>query len=461
MKVLPILTLALLFGSALSAGMSLSPAESVQANRPPSISPPNGPAGPLDLDEAIRIALANNPELVAARHDADAARSRRDGAFAQRMPRLSWFTDYNHHTDNQRLVFARYNGEPGVFSRDVLRGELRVDLPIFTGGRLSNRSGAADLRSTAAEYQAARSADELVFQVSSVFNGILAARRVVDALEFSAETLEAHLRQVGEMIAAQKAAEVDRLRTEVRLADIRQRLIQARNAERVRTRVLANLIGLEDAAGQLSVRGELEFEDAPQTISLERELESALAQRSDYLAAELEERAQTRIVKSIRAERWPAVYLQGGYGGRWALDTVERPPGADSLENLGRVGFAVEIPVFEGGRIAARVGEERAKLNALSERLRRSRLQIGLEVETAVLNISAAGDRVLATRTAIEQARVSLEIEREKYRLGKGAVIDVLDAQSALLEAQTIHHLAIADYHTARAELRFAKGEKP
>jgi outer membrane protein len=461
MKVLAILNLALLLGSALAQGMSSATAEATPADRPPSTSPPNGPAGPLDLAEAIRIALANNPELVAARHDADAARSRRDGAFAQRMPRLSWFTDYNHHTENQRLVFARYNGEPGLFSRDILRGELRVDLPVFTGGRLSHRRGAADLRSAAAEYHAAWSADELIFQVSSIFHGILAVRRVVEALEFSAEALEAHLRQVGEMIAAEKAAEVDRLRTEVRLADIRQRLIQARNTERVRTRRLSNLLGLDDPAGHLSVRGELEFDDAPPAISLERELESALAQRSDYLAAGLEERAQTRIVESVRAERWPAVYLQGGYGGRWALDTVERPPGTDGLENLGRVGFAVEIPVFEGGRIAAQVGEERAKLNALSERLRRARLQISLEVETAVLNISAAAERVLATRTAIEQARVSLEIEGQKYRLGKGAVIDVLDAQSALLEAETIHYLSIADYHTARAELRFAKGEKP
>ncbi|RLB14308.1 MAG: TolC family protein, partial [Deltaproteobacteria bacterium] len=52
-----------------------------------------------------------------------------------------------------------------------------------------------------------------------------------------------------------------------------------------------------------------------------------------------------------------------------------------------------------------------------------------------------------------------LRIEQEKYQLGKGSIIDVLDAQSALLNAQTNYYRSLADYRTARAQLRLAVGE--
>jgi outer membrane protein len=79
-------------------------------------------------------------------------------------------------------------------------------------------------------------------------------------------------------------------------------------------------------------------------------------------------------------------------------------------------------------------------------------------VETAVLNVGASLERVHATEKAIEQAKESLRIEREKYDLGKGAIVDVLDAQSALLDSQTNYYRALADYNVALAQLRLATG---
>ena len=60
---------------------------------------------------------------------------------------------------------------------------------------------------------------------------------------------------------------------------------------------------------------------------------------------------------------------------------------------------------------------------------------------------------------AVEQARESLRIEREKYNLGKGAIVDVLDAQSAMLDSQTNYYRALADYNTAIAQFRLAVGQ--
>jgi outer membrane protein TolC len=125
---------------------------------------------------------------------------------------------------------------------------------------------------------------------------------------------------------------------------------------------------------------------------------------------------------------------------------------------VGRVGIALDLPIFEGGRIEARVRQERARLSAEQERLRRLELQVRLDVETAILNIGSSAQRVEATGKAIDQAEESLRIEREKYNLGRGSITDVLDAQSALLDSQTNYYRALADYSTASAQLKLAMG---
>jgi outer membrane protein len=152
------------------------------------------------------------------------------------------------------------------------------------------------------------------------------------------------------------------------------------------------------------------------------------------------------------------VALEGSYGGRWAVGRLETN-GDDPFDDVGSVGGVIDIPVFEGGRIIARLREERANLAAARETLRTLELQVSLDVQTALLNVSSSLQRVKATEKTIEQGKESLRIEREKYDFGKGAITDVLDAQSELLVSQKNYYRALADYNTAQAQLRLAVGE--
>ena len=94
------------------------------------------------------------------------------------------------------------------------------------------------------------------------------------------------------------------------------------------------------------------------------------------------------------------------------------------------------------------------------ERRARQPLRIDLEIESAWLDVQSAAQRIDTTSAAVQQAQESLRIEREKYNQGKGAVIDVLDAQAALLEAQTTYYQALADYNIALAALELADGAR-
>ena len=426
---------------------SITPAEPEQAR------------GPVGLAEAIAIALANNPELAATGYDAAAVDAQLDVATSQRLPSLHAVSGYTRYADGQRLVAAEENGELGVFSQDIFSGDLVLSLSLFTGGRITSEVRAAELLRAAAEQRLARTREELVFNVTRVFYGVLAQRRVIESLEFSRTSLQEHLTRVQELIAVQKAAKVDQLRTEVRVADVEQRLVRARNVLAVEIRVLASLLGHEGPR-DIDPAGTLEMTEAP-VVTPDQALLEALRVRPDVLAARAALEAQAKAVDAARAGHWPTVALAGSYGGRWAADPTDRPSGVDSAEDVGRVGVVVDVPLFDGGRVDAKVREQRAKLAAAQERLRKLELQVRLDVAAATLDIASAAERVAATGKAIEQAKESLRIERERYDLGKGSITDVLDAQSALLDTQTTYYLALADHRVALAQLKLATGEQP
>lgn len=411
---------------------------------------------PVTLSQCVELALANNPRIGQRYWAAEGAEAQRDAAAAQRWPSLSAVGGYRRHLDDQRLVGARGPGEVGAWSSDIFSADLVVSMPLFTGGRIVNEIRAAELLSRAAENRLARTRTELVFNVSSAFYSILGQRRVIESIEFSRKALEEHRKRVEDLMAGQKAAKVDLLRTEVRLADIEQRLVRVKNTLAIQRQVLANLMGISDD-GVPEVEGNLAltaFQPAEQAA------EVAYAQRDDYLAARAEVEGQASRVDAARAGHWPTLSAVGSYGGRWAAGDVTRQPGASASEDVGSVGLSLSLPLFEGGRISANVRRERARLASAQEGLRDLELKIRLDVQTAVLNLTSTLERVHATEKAIEQGRESLRIEREKYDLGKGSITDVLDAQSALLDAETNHAQALAEYNISVAQYRLAVGER-
>jgi len=416
------------------------------------------PEGPVKLAEAIRLALANNPETVAAGWDYQAAQAQYEYASAQRLPTLNLSSGYAHYLHEQPLAPGTQPGGIGILTDDIASGSLVLRMPIFTGGRLVNQMHAADLLQQAAGHRLARNREQLVFNVSSVFFSILAQQQVIASLEFSLNALQEHLKNVEALIEAGKATKVDRLRTEVRLADVQQRLVQERNTLAIQQRTLATVIGLPEQAQALSLQGQLELLQEPSVPDFETAAAEAWSGRADYLAAKSTLEAQARQVDVARAGHWPTVLLQGSYGGRWAVGPTTGS--GDTFNNTTNIGAGMEIPLFDAGQVDAQVRQQRANLAAAQERLRELELQIRLDVETALLNVHSSWQRVEAVRKSIEQAGEGFRMEREKYDLGEGALVDVLDAQTALLEAQTTYYQALASLHTALAQLRLATGQE-
>ncbi len=412
----------------------------------------------LALEEALALALERNPDVAEAESRMAEAEARWRGALAGGWPTLKARGVYDYWTVNQRLQLATRNGEPGVFGPQILGAELAVALPLYTGGRVSGEIEAADWNREAAADQLARVREMLAYQVAALFYGLLAQDEVLRALETAVQAMDEQQRSIQALVDAEKAARVDVLRANVRRAELYERQVRERNNRTLQQRAWAALMGIEDAVAP-EARGELrKFEPSVCPSAVEC-MARALDRRADYRAAQAAVSAAAAAARAARAGYRPTVSAQASYGARWMPDPSDSPESADERSEIGRVGLAMEFPLFDGRLTAAKVAEQEARLRGARERLRKLELQIRFEVETAVSDIAAARERVRTAEEAVGQAEESFRIVKEKYDLGKGTMTDVLDAQAALVLAQTSYVRALADLATADARRKLATGE--
>jgi outer membrane protein TolC len=200
------------------------------------------------------------------------------------------------------------------------------------------------------------------------------------------------------------------------------------------------------------------LEPAETPVDTGRLVETAMKNRPDYNAAKNRMEAQALRVEAAKAGHWPSINLVGTYGVRNAPSPENIGRNTETTGDVGFIGLLVTVPLFEGGRVSAKVSEETAALAAARERLKKLELQIRQETETAALDVLSNTARINATEKSIEQAKESFRIESLKYDLGKGSITDVLDAQSAQLEAETTYYRALIDYHISMARLKLATG---
>jgi len=443
----------------------------------------------MGLDQCLEIARRNNPSLASGAWDVQTSVALRNYTASERWPNISNADSLRQYVQNQRLQAATLNGEPGMFSSGILAVDILVRMPVFTGGRIRSDISAAELTVMATENRLARTWEELIFNVSSSFYTILGQRKLIESLEFSRQVLTKQRKRVQDMMSVGKSARVDVLRTEVRIADLDQRLVREKSLLEIQRRLLTTLMGVGLDGGPVYPQGGLGLGGpAP---DLDGSLAMAFSERGDYRAARASLDAQAMKIRAARGALWPKVTLDGAIGMRtatgiddngvaytnrlnYSAQKAANPPPAqypfsllrepwpypDSTLPVGSMGVVAEYPIFDGGRIRSQISEQETKFASQQQQLRKLALQIRLDVETAIINVNSARERVFATKKAIEQSEESFRIEQEKYDLGKGSITDVLDAQSAMLVAQSTYYVSLADYNIAVAQLGMATGEK-
>ena len=104
--------------------------------------------------------------------------------------------------------------------------------------------------------------------------------------------------------------------------------------------------------------------------------------------------------------------------------------------NFFSVGPTVSLPIFEGGRIRARIAARQAQLDEAVHAYEGDVLAAFEETENALVARDRSEQRERSLDQAVKSASESVELARELYIRGLGDFLSVLDAQREVFRAQ-------------------------
>jgi len=115
-------------------------------------------------------------------------------------------------------------------------------------------------------------------------------------------------------------------------------------------------------------------------------------------------------------------------------------------ENQYSVGLQFSFPLFEGGRRRSDILRQKAVIRQLAAQRLMALQQIEQRTMTALNNMAGAHPNIRLSRAALEAAERNFRSAREKYSQGAASILDLLDAQTGLLQQKRSLASAIYTY---------------
>jgi outer membrane protein TolC len=131
---------------------------------------------------------------------------------------------------------------------------------------------------------------------------------------------------------------------------------------------------------------------------------------------------------------------------------------ADNQGTSYTAALQVTAPIFEGFALRNTVRSARATLAATQARLELSEQEVIDDVWTAYYAFRTAAAQLDASRALLDSARESYEVSLERYRLGAGDIVQLVDALSTLAGARAVLINSETSLYTSYALLLHAVG---
>jgi outer membrane protein len=190
-------------------------------------------------------------------------------------------------------------------------------------------------------------------------------------------------------------------------------------------------------------------------------VETALAENPDLEAAQIAVQAAGYDIRSARGTRMPRVSLSttGAYSDY--LDTLGSSVvgvAADQTQTSATAGVTVTIPLFQGGRPAARVRQAQARQSQAIEQAVGAERSVISQTRGAYASWQAAQAVIRSSQIAVDANTLSLEGVRAENSVGTRTILDILNAEQELLNSQVTLVTARRDAYVAGFTLLAAMG---
>jgi len=414
------------------------------------------PPGPFDLQTCFELSVLRSETLGMKEEDIRVAQARYWQAVGAVLPKVhalmseSWRSSAGGGgtsgvVDTSGSGDTQFFGGGGGARKDSFSSRINVKQPIFSGFREFNAGQAASADERARTHDRRRARQLLYLDVADVFYQTLMYEGDLKLLTSVQKTLQERIGELQRWVKLGKSRTGELLMAQADLAGAQVMVEQTKGLLGASKELLAFLTGVP--ADALKIENKYPF---PKSEALEAYLR-ATGERADVLAAIEAERSARKQLSAAKGEHWPTISAEGN----WYL---KQSPDRDQQWN---VFLTVDMPIFEGGIIEARVRERKALVRQSQLNLEYLRRTAVKEVRTAYNNFIASIAQVLRLKEATRISEMNYKVQAEDYKLGIVTNLDVLQALRQMYNQRQELHDSEMEARINLIRLHVAAGETP
>lgn len=444
------------------------------------------PGAELTLENAIQVAVANNPQVNRAILSVQDADELVDIAYSEVYPNISSSINYtrNFEVPVQFVPGEFFGGQPGTFipvefgTDNNWQGGFTVQQNIFRGEVFVGLSTSTIYKAVQQENLRAVT-QQIITQTRVAYYQVLVAEEQLRLQETQIRRIEENLR---ENKSRQRAGLVDDyavLQLEVQLSNQRPQLVEARYAVDEAYRNLKVTLGLPleldfEVKGNLNafdiLADEIDSEENAGIKEVDQMNPFTFEKPNEQWASMIDDRGDVRVldarlnlnekeIQAVKSRFLPTV--TASYNLQWSAAQSGAPVFFENSSRFQTLGLNVSLPLFEGFKRMSDVQRAQIARKDIEVQQRAAKLAAENEIASAAEQLNKSFETASARKQALEQAEEGYQRATRRLENGIGSQIEVTEAEVQVRQAEVNYALMVFEYLSAKAEYDLATGRVP
>jgi outer membrane protein len=409
----------------------------------------------LSIDESIKIALEQNPNIKMAGEKVNDAQQQVYQAYGSALPSVS--LQGTRIMDEKVQVIQNPFALPGAsttleldFTMDY-QYDVRVSQPLFTGGKIAMGTFMAQKGLNLVQSQYAQERNNLSFNVIQSYLAMLVSKEFLAVAEDGYNTAY-EFYEISKLLYAQgMISKLDLLQTEVQAANLLPQKTQAENGVIMAAAGLKMLLGL-DSNTEIVLTDVMSYN--PGQYNLNELQAKALKNRNEIKQMDISKSLSSMNVNMARSDFLPMVALSYSYS-KSGNDLAIYSDWDDSY--MVAVGFSYDL--FKGGTRFSKVQQAKIAERQMNYGYDALKDAVLFDVEQSYLRLVEAEKNILSQGKTVGQAEEAARLAKIQFREGTITNLQANQVQINLTAAKANYLQALFNYTLAEASIKKATGE--
>ena len=405
----------------------------------------------LTLEQALEIALSENPTIKIADQEIEIKRYAKQGTYAKLYPQIDATATYQRVIEKQTMSMS-LGGQTQtirVGSDNSFNGGISAAMPVINAQLWSSLKVSA-LDVELAVEKARSSRQDMVEQVTKAYYSILLAKESLAVYKSVYNNAVENNKNVKMRYDVGSVSEYDLIRSNVSVQNAEPNVFEAENSVMLTLWQLKALLGL-DLQMEIDVEGSLmDYKSAMDEAYSLSQLD--LTDNSTMKQFELQEQMLDKALKITKLANVPTLSINAAYL-YTALGNDGKFGQKEAWNPYSYAGVQLNIPIFAGMSRRSATSKARLDLSNLQLQRENTERQLRVAMIQSLNSMQTSVKQFNSADATVTQAQRGYEISVKRYEIGKGTLVEIDNSQLALTQAELSRNSSIYNFLTSKIEL--------